>query len=184
MLASLPALAVTLDDLSRQLRAHPLVHGSFLQEKHLRALEQPLTSRGTFVLAQELGLLWRMEQPITQHYRIDAEGVARWRNDAWQPDENGGAAQQRLFLAALSGDVAALQRDFEIALQESGDGWQALLTPRGAILKQIFDRIELSGDRVVKRIELLERNGDRTVIQLQAEPADALSAQERADFGR
>lgn len=176
------ALALTLEELSDRLRAHPVVHGNFVQEKQLRALAQPIISGGTFVLSQQRGLLWYLERPIEQRYRIDESGVMRWRDDAWQPAGQSGALQQRLFLAALSGDVAALQRDFAIQLQQTTEGWQATLTPRGALLKQIFERIELVGDSVMKRIELREQSGDATVIRLQAKPAAALSPQEQANF--
>ncbi|MDX9873871.1 MAG: outer membrane lipoprotein carrier protein LolA [Spongiibacteraceae bacterium] len=177
------ALGMTLEELSEQLRSHAVVRGSFVQEKHLRALAQPLVSSGRFVLAQEHGLLWLLETPISQRYRINTQGVARWHEQQWQPVPQGGAAaQQRLFLAALGGDVAALQRDFEITLIESDTGWRAELTPRGALLRQIFAGIQLIGAEVVQGIELQEQSGDRTVIRLQAEPATTLAPAEQAEL--
>ena len=51
------AQAFDLQQLSDQLAKPDVIHGSFIQEKHLRALPQPLTSKGTFVLAKNHGLL-------------------------------------------------------------------------------------------------------------------------------
>ena len=50
--------AFDLQQLSEQLAKPDVIHGQFTQEKHLRALPQPLTSKGTFVLAKNHGLLW------------------------------------------------------------------------------------------------------------------------------
>ena len=75
---------LTLDQLSQQLSQHPVVRGPFIQEKHLRALPQPLTSSGTFVLAADAGLLWKLEKPLKQDYRIDANGIAKRTADGWQ----------------------------------------------------------------------------------------------------
>ncbi|MDP1006953.1 hypothetical protein Q6240_27745, partial [Klebsiella pneumoniae] len=51
------AHAFDLQQLSDQLAKPTVIHGSFIQEKHLRALPQPLISKGTFVLATDHGLL-------------------------------------------------------------------------------------------------------------------------------
>ncbi|WYX24726.1 hypothetical protein WJ969_01265 [Achromobacter xylosoxidans] len=93
-LAVLPwsARAFDLDDLQRQLRATPVVRGHFVQQKFLRSLPQPLTSRGDFTLAAGRGLL-----------------------AAAQPDRPGPAHQRRRHRAPrprrrLAGAAAACRR--------------------------------------------------------------------------
>ena len=46
------ANAFDLQQLSAQLAKPDVIHGQFIQEKHLRALPQPLISKGSFVLAK------------------------------------------------------------------------------------------------------------------------------------
>lgn len=46
------ANAFDLQQLSEQLAKPDVIHGQFIQEKHLRALPQPLISKGSFVLAK------------------------------------------------------------------------------------------------------------------------------------
>src|SRR5690606_34347961 len=147
-----------LAQLNSQLRQQPVVRGSFIQEKHLRALPQPLVSRGRFVLAQELGLLWLLQTPLQQDYRITAQGIARRDASGWQPTTQQGASerQNRLTLALLSGDSATLERDFALSLQGDAAHWQLTLAPRAALLKQIFQRIELQGGASVTQIEIFE----------------------------
>ncbi len=179
------AWAFDLDRLSARLAAPEVVRGPFIQEKYLRALPQPLVSQGRFVLAKGHGLLWLLNSPIRQDYRIDDDGIAQRGAQGWQrlPQQSAAARQNRLFLAVLQGDSSGLQRDFELALSGTEDDWQLRLTPRSALLKQIFERIEISGSALVRRIELWETQGDRTVLQLpDSQPGTALNDAERADF--
>ena len=112
------AQAFDLQQLSDQLARPDVIHGHFIQEKHLRALPQPLTSKGTFVLAKNNGLLWLLKTPLQQDYRITTKGIARRDANGWQmlPGKSAGAEQNRLFLAVLQGDSSGLQRDFELSL--------------------------------------------------------------------
>ncbi len=179
------AQAFNLPQLAEQLSGPAVVRGDFIQEKHLRALPQPLTSQGQFVLARDHGLLWLLQQPIRQDYRISALGIARRSEQGWQAlDPQGSSARQnQLFLAVLSGDTQALQRDFDLQLNGDPDAWRLQLTPRGALLRQVFETIEIEGSDTVTRIELREVQGDRTVLRLlDSRLDDTLTAREQRDL--
>ena len=187
LLCSLSPLAQAFDlqQLSDQLARPEVIHGQFIQEKHLRALPQPLTSRGRFVLAKNQGLLWLLQTPLQQDYRITAQGIARRDGNAWQmlPNKSAGAEQNRLFLAVLQGDSSGLQRDFELSLSGEPQQWKLTLTPRSVLLKQVFNQINIDGGELVQRIELLETQGDSTVLRMQdATHAQPLSEAEQHDF--
>lgn len=179
------AMAFDLDQLSAQLGEPEVVRGSFIQEKHLRALPQPLTSRGHFVLAKDHGLLWLLERPLQQDYRIDAQGIARRSEQGWQfvAQQSATAQQNRLFLAVLKGDSSGLRQDFELSLSGTAEAWQLDLTPRSVLLKQVFKAIVINGGELVQRIELQETQGDSTVLRLEDSQADqSLSDAEQHDF--
>ena len=179
------ANAFDLQQLSEQLAKPDVIHGQFTQEKHLRALPQPLISRGSFVLAKNHGLLWLLKTPLQQDYRISAKGIARRDATGWQllPNKSAGAEQNRLFLAVLQGDSSGLQRDFELALSGDAQKWQLTLTPRSVLLKQVFNQINISGGALVNTIELLETQGDSTVLRMQDSTAgQPLSDAEQHDF--
>ncbi|MDP9504085.1 outer membrane lipoprotein carrier protein LolA [Pseudomonas protegens] len=187
VLLVIPGLAQAFDlqQLSDQLSRPEVIHGRFIQEKHLRALPQPLTSKGHFVLAKNHGLLWLLQTPLQQDYRITAAGIARRDAGGWQtlPGKSAGAEQNRLFLAVLQGDSSGLQRDFELKLQGSAQNWQLQLIPRSLLLKQIFNQINIDGGALVQRIELLEAQGDRTLMIMQdSSSAQPLSEAEQHDF--
>ncbi|PNB47895.1 MULTISPECIES: outer membrane lipoprotein carrier protein LolA [Pseudomonas] len=179
------ANAFDLQQLSEQLAKPDVIHGQFTQEKHLRALPQPLISKGSFVLAKNHGLLWLLKSPLQQDYRISAKGIARRDATGWQllPNKSAGAEQNRLFLAVLQGDSSGLQRDFELALSGDAQKWQLTLTPRSVLLKQVFNQINISGGALVNTIELLETQGDSTVLRMQDSTAgQPLSDAEQHDF--
>ncbi|RJG14370.1 outer membrane lipoprotein carrier protein LolA [Pseudomonas cavernicola] len=179
------AQAFDLDQLSAQLAEPAVVRGEFIQEKHLRALPKPLTSTGHFVMAKQHGLLWLLQSPLQQDYRINGAGISRRAANSWQtlPQQGASAQQNRLFLAVLQGDSSGLRDDFDLALSGDASDWQLKLTPRAVLLKQIFTAITIEGGALVQRIELLETQGDSTVMHMPGSVAGtALSEAERHDF--
>ena len=185
LLTSTTAHAFDLTDLSTQLAKPAVVRGPFIQEKHLRALPTPLTSQGQFTLSRDHGLLWLLQKPLTQDYRIDASGIARRTADGWQqqPGQDVAAQQSRLFLAVLKGDRSGLERDFDLQLSGEPNAWCLELVPHSLLLKQIFSAIRIDGGALVERIELIETQGDRTLLKMpQSQADDDLTAQERADL--
>jgi len=190
LLVSLTTLAHAFDlqQLSEQLAKPSVIHGHFVQEKHLRSLPQPLTSKGDFVLAKDFGLLWLLSTPLKQDYRITSAGIARRAMDEdgrWQmlPGKSAGAEQNRLFLAVLQGDSSGLQRDFDLHVTGDAQAWQLTLVPRSLLLKQVFQQINIEGGALVQRIELLETQGDSTLLKMiDSTSATPLSDSERADF--
>ena len=187
VLLGIPGLANAFDlqQLSDQLAKPEVIHGQFIQEKHLRALPQPLTSKGTFVLAKNHGLLWLLKTPLQQDYRITDQGIARRDASGWQmlPGKSAGAEQNRLFLAVLQGDSSGLQRDFELSLSGEAQDWRLTLVPRSMLLKQVFTQINITGGELVHSIELLETQGDSTLLRMQdSTSAQPLSDAEQHDF--
>lgn len=185
-LLPLSAQAFDLNALQQQLRATPIVRGQFVQQKFLRSLPQPLTSRGDFTLAAGKGLLWLLRTPIAQDLRINADGIARRdESGAWQalPQRTGAGRENQLFLSVLAGDTRGLEENFDLALTGEATAWKLTLTPRSALLKQIFSTIQIDGGALVDHIELRETQGDRSVLQMTgAVAADALTPEEQRAF--
>jgi hypothetical protein len=180
------AFALDLDQLAAQLASAPVVHGSFVQEKHLRGLPKPLQSEGRFVLERARGLLWLMETPVKQDYRIVPEGIEQRTPEGWKPirQQAGLAQQSRLFTAVLQGDRTALDRDFTLTLGTPPSGWQLDLVPKSTLLRQIFSSIRITGAQFVERIEMQETQGDSTVVRMiGSTAAQPLASQEKDDLG-
>lgn len=183
-LVSTGVFAFDEEQLAQQLAQVQVLRGDFVQEKHLRGLPQPLRSHGRFVLSRD-GLLWDLDKPLPRRYRISPQGVALWQDGRWQVQGNQDAAarQSRLFLSVLQGDQQGLREEFDLQVQGSEDDWLLSLLPKSLLLKQIFQRIEVRGGQYVRSIELLESQGDRTLMQMQdIRPDTELASDEQAAF--
>jgi len=178
------AQAFDLSNLKQKLQQAPVVRGDFVQEKYISGLPIPLMGMGQFCLSNKQGLLWDLTVPIKQRLRITEAGIAReTRANQWQMEMSHNRQQTQLFMALLHGDMDELQRQFQLALSGSDKDWQLTMTPKSALLKQIFTRIELSGGALLAQIELFETSGERTLIRLQnAKAASNLSAEEAKAF--
>jgi hypothetical protein len=127
-----------------------VIHGSFIQEKHLRALPQPLLSKGTFVLAKDHGLLWLLKTPLQQDYRITpraspgaTQRLASCRARAPGPSRTACSSPCcRATAAACNGISNCPERRRQ--------HWQLRLTPRSLLLKQVFTQINIDGGELVQ----------------------------------
>ena len=182
------AQAFTLQDLQQQLSAHQTVQGDVQQRRFLRSLEQPLISKGTFVMQAQKGLLWETRSPIPSVIRITPDGMTQKGSAGnWQPLQEQGAGSQsqiRLFMDLLAGNTRALAGQFGLSLQGDAQQWTLTLDPTSSILKQIFQRIVIRGGQTVNQVTLSETQGDRSEILFsnlrldQPLPADARHALE------
>lgn len=157
--------AFSQQDLASLLQQPNNIQGAFVQQRYLKALNTPITSSGKFVLLKEKGLLWNTEKPFTNQMRVLESGISQWNGSEWISNPKLGQAQQiKLFLGLLSGDSQSLGKQFEFALTGTKQQWQLILTPSSLLMKQIFTDIVIEGKNSVERIELNEKQGDRTLI--------------------
>lgn len=165
-LALLPAHAFDTAELAAQLQQPATVQGSFTQQRFLRALSQPMQTTGRFALKNRHGLYWQIDQPFDLRLRVRPDGIAQWSGGQWRPTrQSGQAAQVKLFMAVLGGDLRELERQFDARLTGRAGQWRLQLTPKTALMRQVFDNITIEGGQLVQRIELNEKQGDRTVMQ-------------------
>ena len=169
MLLAAPALwAFSLADLAQTLQKPANVQGAFTQQRYLKSLVKPMTTSGAFTLVPKKGLLWQMQKPFDTTLRVRADGIMQWTGSAWtNPNANklGQNRQIQLFLDLLGGNTQGLEKQFDLSLSGTAQQWTLQLTPKTAITRQIFTRIDIIGDSVVRKIELNEKQGDRTVMQ-------------------
>lgn len=170
-LASPVLWAFSTAELAQTLQKPHNVQGAFTQERHLKSLSKPMTTSGNFVLQPKKGLLWQMKKPFDTTLRVRSDGIMQWNGSTWtNPNAgkiNGQSQQIKLFLDLLGGNTQGLEKQFTLQLSGSPSKWTLRLTPKTALMQQIFKHIDIAGDSVVRRIELHEKQGDRTVMQFQ-----------------
>jgi Outer membrane lipoprotein carrier protein LolA len=186
LLAALPGAlqADPLAPIQAQLGKPLLARGRFEQDKQLAGFAKPLRSSGEYLLVRGKGVVWRTLKPFAQQLVLTKDFIRA--DGGLQLDaarEPGVRVVTGLMLALLDGDLAALQSLFQLDAQLDGKGWRASATPKAAALAKLFSRIELAGDRQLRRVELQEAGGDATRIrfdELSAEPAPPTPDEVRA----
>lgn len=168
-----------------------VLRGSFVQEKHLQGFRNPLRSTGVFVLAREQGMVWDTRAPFASRVVMSTRGLRAIESDGSvrQLDGNAGAqvagSANALMMALLTGDTGALAAQFAIEETLLADGgWSLGLVPTSGVMSTLYRRIDIRGDRFVRRVGLQDVNGDNTDIQFLdvSESPPELSGQEEALF--
>jgi len=159
------------------LAAVPGAKDSFTETRHSALLNAPLVLKGSLVYARPDRLEKNVLAPYEERTVIAGNSVTI---------ENRALKQKRTFSltssaaisalvesmrATLAGDRAALERHYSIQLEGRAEAWTLNLSPREQKLAAMVKRIQIAGVRErVKRIEIEEGGGDRSVMLIGSDP--------------
>lgn len=153
-----------------------LQFAEFSQEKHLKGLPKPLTTRGKVVVDCNRGTVWNTDWPIQESIVYQANGKQWMINAEGEQKEIKNAAQKRvgnLIARIVRGDESFIDKHFK---RESQDQTLRLL-PVQKRLKKYIESIDIqqspAGMKVqVKRVDgqdmLLEISGMRSLTEMDA----------------
>ena len=151
---------------------HPARPRRHQRRRYHRATAPPArTGRHLHPDLQQGALYWNLEKPFASSLRITADGVSQWQGEDWQPAGTTAAneAQTRLFLAFLRADEATLSEYFNITAGGETAAWTLQLLPKTALMRQIFDRIDIRGGAYVEQVILEETQGDKSELRFHVE---------------
>lgn len=145
----------------------------FTQTKHLRMLNDKMTSKGRMYYQQTNRLRWEYTSPYSYTFILNDDKVLlrnAQRNDVIDVNRNKLFREiARIMMNSVVGTSLTDDKSFKSAIATNGNEWIASLLPQRKNLKQLFQKIVLHFSKknaMVKQVELIERNGDRTVIEL------------------
>ena len=131
------------------------ISGDFAQTKFLSGFNVEFKSYGKFELSQS-ELLYDTLSPV-----INERGIfQKSGNQLIKIDQN---FDKKLFLSIIKLDKDELEKEFIFKISGDKNNWKIELTPKNLLLKQIFTRILVGGDKFVRKIVLNEVSGDKTV---------------------
>ena len=136
------------------------VSGNFTQTKSLAGFNKSIKSSGEFRL-EKGGLYWDTLEPVVSKVFINKDGI--FKNENGKLEKTSANFDEKLFLAIISLDESELRKEFDIKASGSLKEWSIELIPKNLLFKQIFKSIKISGDKAVKKIELDEVSGDKTL---------------------
>ena len=150
----------------------PVLRCRFEQTKHLQGFRNPLVSAGTVLYSRDRGVVWNTTEPFASTVVLTRTRVVTRSSDGTAHIAVGGDASptvvtgNELMLALLGGDIDILAKWFTIAESLVEDGsWRLQLQPKSGPLSQLFERIDLHGDRYLRGVSLAEVGGDHTEIR-------------------
>ena len=163
--------------------------GRFDQTKQLAGLKKPLASNGRFCVVAGKGVLWRTLKPFPNTLRLTRDEIVHLQGErvAMRLEAKNEPVVRMIngvMFSLLGGDLAQLDKLFEVDGTADAAGWQVALKAREPALAKAIGAISLEGGAYVKSIVMQEASGDRTTIvfsAMQAGPA-AMTAEEAALF--
>ncbi|MTW11533.1 outer membrane lipoprotein carrier protein LolA [Pseudoduganella eburnea] len=163
--------------------------GRFDQTKNLAGMKKPLLSNGRFCVVKGKGVLWRTLKPFPNTLRLTRDEIVHLQGDrvAMRMDARTEPVVRMInsvLFSLLGGDLAQLDKMFEVEGTAEKESWQVALKAREPALAKAIGTINLEGGSYVKRIEMNEASGDKTAIVFSAMQTgeSAMTAEEAAQF--
>lgn len=183
LLAGLLCLAVVLPasaafdiaQLMGDLAKHPGGRAKFVEKKYLAILDKPVVSTGEMTYTAPNRLEKRTLTPKVETLLLDKDMLSIERdkqklsiNLANQPEALAFVDSIR---GTLSGNRAALEKNYALHLAGNADKWVLTLLPSDQKIASMVQRITVTGNKnQVRVIEYLQADGDRSVLNI--DPVD------------
>ena len=145
----------------------------FVQTKQLKMLNDKMVSEGRMYYSQKDKLRWEYVKPYQYTFIMNGDRVLlknRERCDVIDVRQNKLFREiANIMLSSVGGNCLSDDRTFKTSISTTGGEWVATLLPQRKDMKQMFQKIILHFDQrqaTVSRVELVEKNGDQTTIDL------------------
>ena len=173
LLLALPACAAfDVGQLMSDLAKHKGGRAKFVEKKFIAVLDKPVVSTGEMTYLPPDRLEKRTLTPKVETLLLDKDLLSIERgqqklsiNLANQPDALAFVDSIR---GTLSGNRAALEKNYALYLAGSSDKWVLTLLPSDQKIAALLLRITVSGNKgQVRSIEYLQADGDRSLLAIE-----------------
>lgn len=145
----------------------------FTQTKQLSMLNTKITSGGRMYYQQPGKLRWEYTQPYAYTFILNGNKVLlknNNRNDVIDVNQNKLFREiAQIMISSVVGNCLSDDRNFKTSISATQKEWVATLLPLRKNMRQLFQKIILHFNRqqkMVSQVELVEKNGDKTIIDL------------------
>lgn len=179
LLTALPAMAQSVNqtEVLRKINATAsalkTMQCDFVQTKYLKMLNDKLVSKGRMYYQQSDKLRWEYTSPYAYTFVLNGQKVKLTkgqRSDVIDVNQSKVFREiARIMMNTVTGKSLASGKDFRVSITQTQGEWVATLLPQRKEMKQMFQKIVLHFSKsaaMVSTVELIEKKGDRTVIQL------------------
>ena len=145
----------------------------FVQTKYLKMLNDKMVSRGKMYYQQSNKLRWEYTSPYTYTFVLNGSKVLiskGKRSDVINVNQSKFFKEiARIMMNSVVGKCLTVSKDFKVSIAGSSAEYVATLYPQQKQMKQMFQKIILHFNKqksTVSKVELIEKKGDRTIIEL------------------
>ena len=145
----------------------------FVQTKYLKMLNDKMVSKGKMYYQQSDKLRWEYTTPYTYTFVLNGAKVLiskGKRNDVINVNQSKMFKEiARIMMSSVVGNCLNDKKDFKVSIAGSTTEYIATLYPKQKQMQQMFQKIVLHFNKAkstVSMVELIEKKGDRTVIEL------------------
>lgn len=145
----------------------------FVQTKYVKLLNDKMVSRGKMYYQQSDKLRWEYVSPYTYTFVLNGSKALiskGKRNDVVNVNQSKFFKEiARIMMNSVVGKCLTDSKDFKVAIAASPTEYVATLYPHQKQMQQMFSKVVLHFSRknsTVTKVELVEKKGDRTVIEL------------------
>ena len=149
------------------------IQADFVQTKYLKMLNEKMVSRGKMYYQQSDKLRWEYTTPYTYTFVLNGAKVLiekGKRNDVIKVNQSKVFKEiARVMMNSVVGKCLTNQKDFKTSIVATSSEYIATLYPQQKQMKQMFQKMVLHFNRqklTVAVVELIEKKGDKTVIEL------------------
>ena len=170
---ALPASAAyDIGQLMADLARHKGGKAKFVEKKFLAVLDKPLVATGEMTYTPPDRLEKRTLTPKPETMLLDKDSLTLEREKQKLTIHLGSQPEALAFVdsirGTLSGNRAALERNYGLHLSGTADKWTLTLLPSEAKIAALVQRITVSGQRgQVRQIEYLQADGDRSLLSIE-----------------
>lgn len=145
----------------------------FVQTKQLKMLNDKMVSHGKMYYKQGSKLRWEYTSPYTYIFLLNGTTVVisnNKRNDVIDVNQSNIFKEiVRIMMNCMIGKSLTDERDFSVTISTTSTEWVAKMIPQRKEMKKLFKQIILHFNKqkmMVSSVELIENNGDTTLIEL------------------
>ena len=145
----------------------------FVQTKHLKMLNDDMVSKGKMYYQQPDRLRWEYTTPYSYIFVLNKDKVVLKngkRKDVIDVNQNKVFREiARIVMSSVVGSCLSDEKNFKTTIVATNTEWVATMIPARKEMKQMFQEIVLHFSKqksYVTKVELFEKNGDKTTIDL------------------
>jgi outer membrane lipoprotein carrier protein len=149
------------------------LRADFVQEKHLAVLDEPLVLSGTLSMQKPDRFSWIVKEPLRYSMVIVGEVAHQWDEDTRRVEKiplSGNPVFKtaiRQLRGWLSGAYRSMLGEYELAILDREPITLEFVPRETALAREVIERVTVTferDERYIRRIEILERRGDRTLL--------------------